>query len=113
MVYWQAYRPPTSFADFSAGVSGPRDVGMGHFFVTTSIVVTPIATGPAFPIGLDAKDEESMANLLDTVARCLYPIPILGVPALSVPLGSQDELPLGCKLLPRDTGKTFAWMQVK
>ena len=32
-------------------------------------------------------------------ARYLFPCPVLGLPGLSVPLGSQDGLPLGVQII--------------
>jgi amidase len=62
-------------------------------------VVMPVAAGPAFPIGMDVQDEASVARLLDIAARYLFPCPVLGLPGLSVPLGSQDGLPLGVQII--------------
>ncbi|RUW76595.1 amidase [Mesorhizobium sp. M2A.F.Ca.ET.067.02.1.1] len=101
MAHWQSYRPAVSFPEFLRAWKD-RDAAMATwatFLADTPIVITPISAGPAFSAGLDAKDEASMATVLDTVARCLYPVPTLGLPALSVPLGSQEGLPLGVQII--------------
>ncbi|MGL9623218.1 amidase [Bradyrhizobium sp. U531] len=98
---WQVYRPPVSFSEFLQALKD-RDAAITAwtaFLADTPIVITPIAAGPAFRANLDSDSAASMKTVLDTAARYLYPVPTLGLPALSVPLGSHDGLPLGVQII--------------
>jgi amidase len=98
---WQKLSPPASLAEFR-GALLDRDAvitAWTEFLERTPLVVMPVAAGPAFPIGMDVQDEASVARLLDIAARYLFPCPVLGLPGLSVPLGSQDGLPLGVQII--------------
>lgn len=66
------------------------------------IVLTPVSTEPPFAIGFDTDSAESMERTM-IAQRVQTAIPLIGMPAASVPVGSFEGLPLGVQL----TGPRF------
>lgn len=101
MELWQKLRPAGTLADFRQALTD-RDGLMyawSVFFERWPIIVMPMCAGPALPHGLDTTDESSLQSLFDMAGRYLFPAPVLGLPGLSVPLGSTKGLPLGVQII--------------
>jgi len=64
-------------------------------FEQCDVILSPTAPGPAFRIGEKADDPYQM-YLSDV---CTIPVPLAGLPALSVPCGYEDDLPLGLQII--------------
>ncbi len=68
-------------------------------FETCDVLVTP--TAPTVPFKIGEKVDDPMQMYLTDV--CTLPINIAGVPAISIPSGFADELPIGMQII----GKYF------
>jgi aspartyl-tRNA(Asn)/glutamyl-tRNA(Gln) amidotransferase subunit A len=66
-------------------------------FATCDVIATPTAPETAFPLGERAEDPLRM-YLSDVFT---VPAPLAGIPALSVPCGLVDGLPVGLQLMGR------------
>ena len=64
-------------------------------FEKCDILATPTAPTVAFPLG-DKTDDPIAMKLADV---CTIPVNMAGVPALSLPCGSQNGLPIGLQLI--------------
>jgi aspartyl-tRNA(Asn)/glutamyl-tRNA(Gln) amidotransferase subunit A len=63
-------------------------------FATVDFIVTPTSPWTAFPIG--AKSDDPLAMYLNDF--CTVPMPLAGIPAVSIPSGLSDGLPVGFQL---------------
>jgi aspartyl-tRNA(Asn)/glutamyl-tRNA(Gln) amidotransferase subunit A len=63
-------------------------------FETVDLIVTPTSPGVAFPLG--AKTADPLAMYLNDY--CTVPMPLAGIPAISIPGGLSDGLPVGLQL---------------
>ena len=70
------------------------------FMEQYSLVLMPSCTEQAFPVGLDAKEFADYERIWASQLPQLV-IPVLGVPAITVPTGLHDGLPLGVQLSAR------------
>lgn len=63
-------------------------------FETVDFVVTPTSPWTAFPLG--AKTDDPLTMYLNDF--CTVPMPLAGIPAISIPSGLSDGLPVGFQL---------------
>jgi aspartyl-tRNA(Asn)/glutamyl-tRNA(Gln) amidotransferase subunit A len=63
-------------------------------FSSFDFIVTPTSPGVAFPLG--AKSADPYAMYLNDF--CTVPMPLAGIPAISLPSGLSDGLPVGFQL---------------
>jgi aspartyl-tRNA(Asn)/glutamyl-tRNA(Gln) amidotransferase subunit A len=63
-------------------------------FEQVDFVVTPTSPSVAFPLG--AKTDDPLAMYLSDY--CTVPMPLAGIPAISIPNGLSDGLPVGLQL---------------
>ncbi len=71
-------------------------------FEKYDVLMTPTATNPAFRLGDKSQDDLSM-YLQDI---CTVTINLAGVPAMSVPCGFQDGMPVGLQLIGKHFGES-------
>lgn len=62
------------------------------------LVVGPVSTEPPFTVGFDTKDAATMTAVL-RAQRLLVVVNLLGLPAVSVPTGAPNGVPLGVQVI--------------
>jgi amidase len=67
------------------------------FLQERPIVVTPVSNEPAFPLDLDLIDAETTRRIMSAQIMQLA-VPVLGLPAVSVPTGVVDGVPMGVQI---------------
>jgi hypothetical protein len=73
------------------------------------LLLCPVLFEPPFQQGRDTASSESSLFLRE-VQMPNFTIPVLGLPAISVPTGTPDGLPTGVQIVAPRFGKTFCWM---
>jgi amidase len=68
------------------------------FMERYALVVGPVSTEPPFEVGFDVTDAETTARVL-RAQRLLVAVNHLGLPAVAVPCGLTDGLPLGVQVI--------------
>jgi aspartyl-tRNA(Asn)/glutamyl-tRNA(Gln) amidotransferase subunit A len=63
-------------------------------FQNVDLIVTPTSPSVAFPLG--AKTDDPLAMYLNDY--CTVPMPLAGIPAISIPSGMSEALPVGLQL---------------
>lgn len=62
------------------------------------LVLCPVSGEPPFPWGLDVQDEATMQRVV-RAQESSFAVPVLGLPALSVPTGLHAGVPMGVQLI--------------
>lgn len=62
------------------------------------LVLTPVSGEPPFPWGMDVDSAESMARVL-RAQESQFAVPVLGLPAVSVPTGMAGPVPMGVQII--------------
>ena len=68
------------------------------FMERYALVVGPVSTEPPFEVGFDVKDADTTARVL-RAQRLLVAVNLLGFPAVAVPCGLTDGVPLGVQVI--------------
>ena len=68
------------------------------FMERYALVVGPVSTEPPFEVGFDVKDAETTARVL-RAQRLMVAVNLLGFPAVAVPCGAADDVPLGVQVI--------------
>jgi amidase len=68
------------------------------FMERYTLVVGPVSTEPPLAVGFDVADAETTARLL-RAQRLLVAVNLLGLPAVAVPCGLTDGVPLGVQVI--------------
>jgi amidase len=69
-----------------------------EFFAEFELVLAPVWTQPAFLVGHDIADLES-AREVDQMVRPIAPANLLGLPAMAIPVGVREGIPVGVQLI--------------
>ena len=98
--HWRAMHPRGS-AQVVLDALGERDRLLREwqlFLEDWPLVLTPVSTEPPFEVDLDIRDRASAERTWRAQATQLA-VPVLGLPAISVPTGQHDGVPLGVQLI--------------
>jgi amidase len=68
------------------------------FFADYPVFIGPVWTEAPFPHDFDTVSEENQ-HLVNELSRFVAPMNVLGLPAVSVPVGLHDGLPLGVQVV--------------
>jgi amidase len=68
------------------------------FMERYALVVGPVSTEPPFEVGFDVKDADTTARVL-RAQRLLVAVNLLGLPAVAVPCGLSEGVPLGVQII--------------
>jgi amidase len=96
---WWSLHPPRDFAGYMHAFA-ERDALLQRwllFLEQYPIVVMPASTEAPLPAGIDVQGPEGTRRMLDALWFQLT-LPVLGLPGLAVPVGTDHGLPMGVQL---------------
>jgi amidase len=96
---WRAVHPPRDVRFVLEGLAQrDRLLRLWELFLEERpLVVTPASNEPAFPVDLDLVDADTTRRIMRAQIMQLV-VPVLGLPAVSVPTGVVDGLPMGIQI---------------
>jgi amidase len=71
---------------------------------STSLLLTPVSADPPFPHDADLRGADGMRRVVEA-QWAMTSVAVLGVPAVAVPTGMADGLPVGVQLIGRRFGE--------
>ncbi|HSE03853.1 MAG TPA: amidase [Methylomirabilota bacterium] len=96
---WRAVHPPRDVRHVLDGLAQrDRLLRLWELFLEERpLVVTPTSNEPAFPVDLDRVDADTTRRIMRAQIMQLV-VPVLGLPAISVPTGLADGVPIGVQI---------------
>jgi amidase len=96
---WRAVHPPRDVRHVLDGLAQrDRLLRLWELFLEERpLVVTPASNEPAFPVDLDLVDADTTRRIMRAQIMQLV-VPVLGLPAVSVPTGVAEGLPMGVQI---------------
>ena len=96
---WRAVHPPRELRDVLDGLAQrDRVLRLWELFLEERpIVVTPSSNEPAFPVDLDRIDVDTTRRIMRAQIMQMA-VPVLGLPAVAVPTGLADGVPMGVQI---------------
>src|SRR5258705_13449853 len=96
---WRAVHPPRDVRHVLDGLAQrDRLLRLWELFLEERpLVVTPTSNESAFPVDLDLVDADTTRRIMRTQIMQLV-VPVLGLPAVSVPTGVVGGLPTGVQI---------------
>lgn len=92
--------PKRDLAGYAGGLAARYGIARKwtEFHARRPLVLGPVCTEPAFPLGRDLEGSDAIAELLRAM-RLVTTVNLLGLPAAAVPVGVQAGLPQGVQLI--------------
>ncbi|GAA0251368.1 amidase family protein [Actinomadura nitritigenes] len=69
-----------------------------RFQAESPLILAPVCAQPPFPVGWDLKVPDTTEELI-TAMRMVLPVNVLGLPAVTVPVGVRDGLPQAVQII--------------
>lgn len=102
-IHWHLEKPPHPTPDQYMDALTRRATWLRRwnvFLERYPLVLCPVSLAPPFTHGADVASEDSFNAIARSQAPC-FAVPLLGLPAISVPTGVHDGLPTGVQIVSR------------
>lgn len=102
-IHWHMEKPPRPTPDQYMDALTRRATWLRRwnvFLQRYPLVLCPVSLAPPFAHGADIASEESFNAIARAQGPC-FAVPLLGLPAISVPTGVHDGLPTGVQIISR------------